>query len=267
MRRHAFVQSLERERLVERSLRDEWPAPRHGYVLDAPYLRSGPQGSLRSLVARFFGERPRTVWTAPFTDSGSDALGYFTDAAAELSPDDQAEDGVREVRGRVLASGSGARGVLTDLWLGDPPLARVVEMEDFVVVGPDERPVVVTCGLAPIVIAAPCEISREHHLETLEPRTLRLAANLGAGVARARLLTLAAGDEVVVRGVPRPLEASERRVVIEEWASDYRRTSSRPSRVIGDEDGTRLLVRAAPHAPHRCLLLAQARTPAGSGQT
>jgi hypothetical protein len=54
------------------------------------------------------------------------------------------------------------------------------------------------------------------------------------------------GDRAT-RWVPRPLEASERRVVIEEWASDYRRTSSRPSRVIGDEDGTRLLVRAAPH--------------------
>jgi len=100
----------------------------------------------------------------------------------------------------------------------------------------------VSCGLAPLIIARPRRLLVAEHqaewtsvLHSLHPHPETYAQGWN--------VSLREGDEVEVLGVVRPLRESQRSFAIEEGS--YRSIPTRPTQVIGDEDGTRLVMRVA----------------------
>lgn len=240
MTRHGFVQTLEGDRVLERGVRTDWTSPSMGYVLEAPYL--GHRSAARGFFARLFSARTRPCLLPPFGEDGGDVLRLFSENVAALAPGDRPEGGVRALGGEARLPGHEGGLLLEDFWLTEDRPFRVVELSDFVVAA-DEQ-VVVWCTLAPLVVARPIRRSVREHLERLDPRTRRLVPqNLDAD-ALGWVVRVEAGARVELRGVPRAIEQSQDHAELEAWTRvGYRDARRVPLRVIGDEDGTRLVMR------------------------
>lgn len=233
MRRHAFVQRLAGDRLEEVGVRREADGASRGWVVEAAYLGwSSPPRFPFSLFAPLFGARPTRRVHLPFDDDGGDALGLLCRSTSA---------GVSRVAGRVEAL-EARDSVIDDYWLVDP-FCRVVEMDDFVVIPERGAPIVVACGLAPLVIAAPRRSEFGSERAHLHVDTLRLLDGVPADDEDLLALSVMAGATVEVVGVERELEHSVRRDALAPATSAYRHRAERPLQVIGDEDGTRLIVR------------------------
>jgi hypothetical protein len=238
--RHTFVQELDGRGLRECGRRAEWDGPRQGWVVDAVYL----QRSHPSLFDRWFRRQPREVLSVrlPFDEAGHDTLGLFATQALPLEHGDRQSDGVRVVRGRVSSPGRAQGAILSDFWSSEPSFLRLTGLEDFVVTDESGTPVIVSCGLAPLVVARPWRSTLEEYLARSGPFAddvpLPSLPENTAGFA----LSLELGDEVEVLGVARSIASSSRRMVFEEWTPAYRSAPRPPTLVIGDEDGTRLVL-------------------------
>lgn len=229
---HAFVQELEDGKVIDRAWRVEQEHASIGHVMEAPYFTGGTSDAgWWDAVVRFVtraSDVPRGLrFNLPFDDQGTDVLGLCAAGVA----------GVTIARGRVVPLLRGTSPVLRDLWLDD---VRLTEMHDFAVVG-DDGTVIVACGMAPLLIGAPapCELaewlaSAHERMRELAPRSADLS---GAS------LRLEDGDLVEVRGIPRPLSTSARTINLSGWEAGYREAPPIPDRLIGDEDGTRLVIR------------------------
>ena len=234
VQRHSFVQTLDGERLLEMSFRADAESPNRGWVIDAAYLAwSGPHRFPWKLFAPLFGVRPARRVLLPFTDDGGDALGLL----------DRAPDaGVVRVVGEV-APLEGRSSVLDDLWVAEP-FCRIVELDDFVVIDSQGQPVIVSCGLAPLLIGKPERSELAAHRERLDARTLAMLPDDMPADAEALALSVAPGMRVEVLGMVRELAVSARRATLEPASAPYRARVTRSLSVIGDEDGTRLVLRA-----------------------
>jgi hypothetical protein len=240
MTRHAFVQTLEGGRVLERGARADWTNPSMGYVLEAPYL--GHRTAARGFFARLFSTRTERCLMPPFGEDGGDVLRLFAEDVPALATGDRPEDGVRAIGGEARLPGHEGSLLLEDFWLTEDRPFRVVELSDFVVAEGEQ--VVVWCTLAPLVVARPIRRSVREHLERLEPRTRRLVPQNLAADALGWVVRVEAGARVELRGVPRPIGQSQHQVELEAWTRvGYRDARRAPARVIGDEDGTRLVMR------------------------
>lgn len=238
VQRHGFVQILEGERVLERGARTDWSNPSTGYVLEAPYL--GRRAAPRGFFARLFSRRARPCLLPPFDEAGHDVLELFSRAAPTLARSDQPADGVRSVGGE--AKGPEGTLLIEDFWVTESSPFRVVELSDFVVEAAEQ--VVVWCTLAPLVVARPIRRTVREHLERLDVRTRRLLPRDLEPEAVGWVVSVDAGARVELRGLARPIGLSQHRAELEEWTrSGYREAQRAPDRVIGDEDGTRLVVR------------------------
>lgn len=226
--------------MLERGVRADWTSPSMGYVLEAPYL--GRRSTARGFFARLFSTRTRPCLLPPFGEDGGDALRLFSDDVAALAPGDRPEGGVRALGGEARLPGNEGGLLLEDFWLTEDRPFRVVELSDFVVAAGEQ--VVVWCTLAPLVIAPPIRRSVREHLERLDPRTRRLVPGNLDSDALGWVVRVEAGARVELRGVPRPIEESQHHAELEAWTRvGYRDARRAPVRVIGDEDGTRLVMR------------------------
>lgn len=241
--RHTFVQELDGRGLRERGRRAEWDGPRKGWVVDAVYLERSRSHS--SLFARWFQREPAPEILSvrlPFDEAGHDTLGLFATETLPLEHGDRQSDGVRVVRGKVSSPGRERGAILSDFWSSDPGLLRVTVLEDFVVTDESATPVIVSCGLAPLVVARPRRSTLEEYLAQSGPFAEDVPLpSLPEGTA-GFALSLELGDEVEVLGVARSIASSSRRMVFEQWSPAYRSAPRPPSLVIGDEDGTRLVL-------------------------
>lgn len=241
MERHTFVQELDGRGLRERGRRAEWDGLREGWVVDAAYLvrsRSSP-------VARWFRRQPpREVLSVrlPFDEDGHDTLGLFATEAVPLEHGDRQSDGVRVVRGKVSSPGRAQGAILSDFWSSEPSFFRLTVLEDFVVTDESGAPVIVSCGLAPLVVARPWRSTLGEYLERSGPFAAAVPLPSLPQRSEGFALSLELGDEVEVLGVARSITSSSRRTVFEEWAPAYRSAPRPPALVIGDEDGTRLVL-------------------------
>ncbi len=238
MERHTFLQELDDRGVLERGRRAEWDGPRRGWVVDAAYLNRTPApiGFLR----RLWGARPKPGLRVrlPFDEEGRDTLGLFEANLPELEPGAVPSDGARVVRGTVSSVSRTEGFVLQDFWLEEPRFFRILQMEDFVVTDEEGEPVVVSAGLAPLVVARPRPATLGDYVEPVSGLSM---PSLPAD-SRGWSLSVEVGAAVEVLGVARPIETSERRVLFEDWAPAYRQAPRRLERVIGDEDGTRLVI-------------------------
>ena len=233
---HTFVQEIAEAKVVDRSWRMEETSPSTGHVLEAPYIDGEPDPSSDdwwSTVVRWVTrahELPHGLRFAfPFDEHGNDALGLF---ASDV-------DGVSVARGKIVALESFEEIVLRDFWHEG---YRVVEMDDFAVAG-DDGIVIVACGIAPLVVAAPkrCAFGEWHAMS--DERTRELAPQTLTTEMEGSTLVLAIGDVVEVRGVARPLSRTARTIDLSGWGAGYRTAPPMPDRLIGDEEGTRLILR------------------------
>jgi hypothetical protein len=232
-RRHAFVQTLDADRLLEVGLRADAESASRGWVVDAAYLGwSATQRFPWRIFAPLFGVKPARRVHLPFTEDGEDALGLFQSAPG---------DGVVCVSGQVESVGEDRR-VLDDLWVAEP-FCRIVEMNDFVVIDATGEPVVVSCGLAPLVVGKPEPGHFGARVDLLGRRTLPMLPHDVPADAEMLALSVRAGMRVEVFGVVRAIETSVRRDALESAVAAYRGRAQRPLSVIGDEDGTRLVMR------------------------
>ncbi|MEZ4339489.1 MAG: hypothetical protein R3B82_22935, partial [Sandaracinaceae bacterium] len=139
--------------------------------------------------------------------------------------------------------GGSGRAVLEELWVPrDEPPWRVVELEDFAVVSDGGVSVIVSCRLAPLTIAPPSKRSVSAHVATLGDRARRLVPDVADEALEGAALTLHTGDRVRVLGTVRPIRASQRAFELAGWGGGYRAAAPRPTAVLGDEDGTRLVI-------------------------
>jgi hypothetical protein len=127
---------------------------------------------------------------------------------------------------------------LRDLWLDD---LRFVEMDDFAVVG-DDGVMIVACGMAPLVIGAPTPCEVEAWLEASQPRMRQVAPPSTDADRVGASLHLEVDDVVEVRGVSRALSTTARTIQFVGWQGDYRTAPPIPDRLLGDEEGTRLVI-------------------------
>lgn len=226
--------------MLERGVRADWTGASMGYVLEAPYL--GHRSAARGFFARLFSTSTEPCLLPPFGDDGEDVLRLFSDEVPALAPGDRPGSGVRALAGEARLPGNEGTLLLEDFWLTEGRPFRVVELSDFVVAAGEE--VVVWCTLAPLVVARPIRRSVGEHLERLEPRTRRWAPQNLTSSALGWVVRVEAGARVELRGVPRPIEQSQHQVELEAWTRvGYRDARRAPARVIGDEDGTRLVIR------------------------
>lgn len=224
---HSFVISIEGDEVIEKAHRASDAHPTVGRILEASYLagETPRPKDLFSSFMRFIAGDDEIRFRHPFDEDGRDALGLFRVYEPE----------VVSIAGTVVSLHEANRIVVRDLWLEKH---RVVEADDFLVQG-DGDMALVACGMAPLVIAKP-------EARTLEPFSGRTCALLSDDVppdARGIGFEIAAGDYVEVRGLARSLDASSRVIDLSEWGTGYRVAPRRPDRVIGDEDGMRLIVR------------------------
>lgn len=236
--RHTFVQELDVRGLAERGRRAEWDGPRRGWVVDAAYLARSPT----SFFARWFGRSKELVSVRPpFDEHGHDTLGLFATEALPLEHGDRQSDGVRVVRGKVSSPGRVEGAVLSDFWVSEPEFFRLTVLEDFVVTDESGTPIIVSCGLAPLVVARPWRSTLGEYLARNGPFAEDLAIPQLPEETEGWALSLELDAEVEVLGVARSIDTSARRTVFEESAA-YRSGPRRPGLVIGDEDGTRLVL-------------------------
>lgn len=243
---HAFVQRIVERRVREASWRAEWGAARVGHVVEAAYLRPlSTPSRIGAFWRRLFGGATvaHASFATPFDAAGGDALGLLEAGVPHVEPDDGPEAGVRQIEGAVTPLGGPGRAVLEELWVErDEPPWRVVELEDFAVVSDDGVSVVVSCGLAPLTIAPPTSRAVSTHVESLGERALRLVPDRGDGGLEGSALELRTGDRVRVLGTVRPIRQSQRAFELQGWGSGYRSAPPHPTAVLGDEDGTRLVI-------------------------
>jgi len=210
--------------------------------VDAVYLRrSKPQ---LSWLARLFGARsaPELQVRLPFDEHGDDTLGLFGAEVLALEAGDRQSDGIRVVRGKVSSPDRSEGEVFSDFWLLEPSFLRIAQLEDFVVLDESETPVVVSCGLAPLLVSRPVRAQLGEYLASRTSLAEGLEVPALPADVEGYVLSLSIGDEVEVMGVARTIESSARRGVLEEWAPAYRAAPRPPTLVIGDEDGTRLVI-------------------------
>jgi hypothetical protein len=231
---HAFVQEAQKGRVVDRAWRVEQPQPSTGHVLEAPYFggeplaaTSGWWSALVRALTRASKRMRATKFNLPFDDQGNDVL--------ELCAGDVA--GVTITRGEIVRLRSGNNLVLRDLWFDD---VRLVEMDDFAVVG-DDGVVIVACGMAPLVVTVPSPCEMADWLASSSSRLRELAPPAADRVGAS--LRLEAGDSVEVRGIARALSSTARTIDLSSWHADYRTAPPIPDRLIGDEEGMRLVIR------------------------
>jgi hypothetical protein len=242
--RHGFVQVPVGRQIEERHLRAEDTTYRVGKIEQAAYVDVREASWLARLGARLARRPARTTarLLRPFDEDGRDALSLLASPPPELGPEEDRGEEPRRVAGRVSRLGGTSPVVVEDAWFGrDERTWRVTEGVDFVIERGRGDAVVVSFGLAPLVVARAEPTPLLPHLDTLTPETRRLVpSDLVAPGAGARI-RISVGDEVEVWGVCRGLSDSRRVFDFAGRSMDYR-TAPKPARVVGDEDGTRLVI-------------------------
>lgn len=234
MEPHAFFQQLLDDGLEERHCRGDARAVGTGVVEQAVYLERWSSFWSRWLPWRAAESALRVK--APFDAHGRDVLGLM---ATPLQPAEGGE-GMARYTGLVRSIDGSKGEVFRDLWVQEPTFWRLCQGVDFVLDRAGESPVLVSFGLAPLVVSLPVRVQVREELRRFADRTLTLKPSHLAGEAGA-LVTLSVGDEVEVRGVSKGLERSRRVFDASGWQSAYRGEPG-PIHVIGDEDGTRLVI-------------------------
>ena len=232
MERHVYVQEWSGHRVRERHRRAEMPRAREGWIRSAPYL---PEKVRTSFWARLFGAAPhRWRWRRPFDVEGRDVLRLG---------DDPVPGAVRvmgELRPLDPNAPPGPQALFEDFWCDAPRPWRVVRGVD-ALLAPDDggAPLVVSCGLAPLIVAPPVVRRAESVLLGLAAPDLRLLPEGVQRAAEGAFVTVRAGARAEVIGLQKPLAESARHFPL----GGYREAAARPRRVIGDEDGVRLVIR------------------------
>jgi hypothetical protein len=208
--------------------------------MEASYLQRSPT----SFFSRWFRRSPAELVSVqlPFDEAGHDTLGLFATEVPALEHGDRRSDGVRVVRGKVSSPGREQGPILSDFWTNEPCFFRLTVLEDFVVTDAGGTPVIVSCGLAPLVVARPWRATLREYVARSGPFAADVALPQLPETTVGFALSLELDDEVEVLGVARTIDSSSRRMVFEEWAPAYRAAPRAPSLVIGDEDGTRLVI-------------------------
>lgn len=145
--------------------------------------------------------------------------------------------------GRARAGERGIETLVRDAWSNDPLPWRASVARDFLIAPEDGPPVIVSLGLAPILIAPAHEERREAVISTLDPSHRRLLPPRfrepdPESADSAWVVELRSGDLLEVIGVSRPVQQSTRRLERVGY-----RDAAPPCDVIGDEDGTRVVLR------------------------
>jgi hypothetical protein len=249
LRPHSFVMRLQSPRAEERCQRNDDKTGACRLIEQAAYLRNDEAGWLRRLRALVRGTALQEGWQLfpPFDARGADTASLLADRPPLLDDADAGSSAVRRIAGRVLLLGSSQPCVLDDVWAGEPCSWRITEGFDFAVAREGGRPVIVSFAMAPLVIARPETVLMADVLRRLDPQT-RVMVSSACPDGPARRVVVCEGDEVEVRGVARGLDRSARAFDLAAWESSYR-TAPKPALVLGDEDGTRLVIaRTAPGA-------------------
>jgi hypothetical protein len=176
---NAYVQLVDGDRLIERDLRAEAEAATYGQVLEASYLEH--RGILARALGFLLGDARSAALTLapPFDAEGRDLHGLF-DAAAEvpaLEPRGAAIHQVRRARGRIVALDPEppADGVvLRSFWLRDAPALHACQAFDFAILPDAGPPLVLSLGMAPLVVAPPVLLRMDAFLARVDARTRRL---------------------------------------------------------------------------------------------
>lgn len=216
--------------------RDDEPDQGVGFVVKSAYFPRKQNEKLRgSWWQRWLGRvglRSYLGWQLPFDDDGRDCLGLM-----------RAGEGQRVVG--TLHSNEQTT-LVWDAWANDPSPWRVAKACDFTVAPDEGPPVIISLGLAPIVIAPRRVELNSSVIDGLSVRHRRmLPAHLGLpryAHNQVSVVELRTGDRVEVIGVARPIQQSARRLD----RVGYRDAARAPHEVIGDEDGTRVVLRWLP---------------------
>jgi len=223
---------------------EEWDrrpndAEKYGRVVGCRYMPVRE----RSTISRWafwrkeFWRPPRVdpTWRLPFTEAGGDALDLFGGEPPALG--NEPGEGVVEVRGVARALPGATTPLWHDSWFDGPAPWRVAQGADFLVEREDDAPVVLSCGMAPLIVAVPAACESASVLPGLPSEARRRCPT--ASSHRGWQVVLEEGASVIVRGVARPLTRSVRNVDV----GGYRDAPRRPALVVSDEDGVRLVVR------------------------
>jgi hypothetical protein len=263
--RHVYVQRVEGERLVEHDLRAEDEVRTTGQVVRAAYLEE--RGIFARVAGFLRGEELGTTLTLapPFDAQGEDALGLFAEAetAGVLEPHGAQKGEVRRARGKIVALGPEVPPdgvVLRALWLERAPALHACEAYDFAVVAADAPTLVLSFGLAPLVVARPEASTAGAFLEAVGPRARDFLATLGVSERErageeGQLVTLTVGQTVEVLCVVREEVRDARELVLggirrtlppEAWpvVGPYRDSAAIRAVIAGDAPGTRAVLRA-----------------------
>lgn len=239
--RHAFVQQVTGAVVEERHQRAEESTSRTGHVQAAAFVRVARAGAWARLRARLAGSGSpaRAELLRPFDAAGGDPLALLAAPPPDLARDEERVDSPRRVVGRVAPLAGGGSVVVDDAWFGQgADTWRVTEGVDFVLEAEEGDVVIVSFGLAPLVVSEPRPADVLDHLDSLLPTTRRLVPAHRARPGPGDRLTVAVGDEIEVWGMCRGFSQSGR---VHARTVDYR-SAPRPPRVVGDEDGTRLVI-------------------------
>lgn len=220
---HVFVQHLDGKRVRELHWRDDAPRHGEGFVVDSAYF---PRAA-HSFWGRMLGRKSAPTWALPFDERGSDVLELCRRPAA----------GSVRIVGRARAGDRGVGTLVRDAWANEPIPWRASTAFDFLVAPEEGPPVIVSLGLSPILIAPPREESHEQVIGNMDARHRSLLPNR-ARSGTASVVELHTGDLVEVIGVSRPIQKSARRLERVGY-----RDAAPPCDVIGDEDGTRVVLR------------------------
>lgn len=277
-RRHVFLQRAQGAQLATLDQRAEASSPLAGAVLEAVYFTTGrarptregagvagaaPQGFWAWLKGLFDapsaappgGSRSPSTrggsavrWVLPFDDAGDDALGLCAEDVPALDGHDDPIGSVRRVVGTVVClepRRDGDEVVARDLWIEGAPALRLVEVLDFAVQPEYGPPIAVCCAMAPILIAPPTRITPRTHCEALSPRAREWLAPLleRREDAPGTSVRIEAGAQVEVTGVVGEPTMSAARFDVRGRAAPYRGASHGVMLLVGDEPGTRLVLR------------------------
>ncbi|MDI1442786.1 hypothetical protein [Polyangium sp. 6x1] len=261
--RHAYVQLVEGDALVERDLRAEADVAAQGRVLEATYLEK--RGLFERMFGVFSGEPASAArkLAPPFDGDGGDAPGLFAGSSdvLPLEPRGAALGQVRRVRGRVVPLGpdvppDGA--VLRAIWLDKPPALHACEAIEFAVIPDEGPPVVLSFDLSPLVVDRPSRVSVSGFLSRVGPRMRALLREMEVDRSRreeGQFVQISSGQTVevlcVIRAEVRDTHAFSihgvsRTLPMEARPQDggpYRGTSTRNAVLAGDAPGTRAVVR------------------------
>ena len=229
-RPNGHVQFILSNRLIEWDLRAEWEDAERGEVLAAAYLYRP------SFLSRWFLGRPELSLRPPFGPEGQDALGLWR------SPPGVGIEHVIGQAGHLLGNSDF---LFIDLWVDHRRPWRLSQGYDFALAAdPGDLPrrqVVVSCGLAPLILARPIRCRVEEVLEALDPRVRSFLPDDLHG-NEGWVVRIQPGDRVEALGVPRPMSQSARFNILAQQGDPYRGLVL-PEVVVGDEDGLRLMLR------------------------